>query len=164
MRVPYVVMAAVLAFSFHQVPVTGGSDVALTGVISTGGMRLGGADESVSNHSRFLRGNNIANGDKEERWLGIRETFKQLMAHITVAKMLWKDSFSALDKVDDIAQLVRIEAITDKKMFSAFKTADTKKMDPHDLATELKKIPEADDDIIKLAVEGYTSYLRTLGK
>ncbi|POM59691.1 Secreted RxLR effector peptide protein [Phytophthora palmivora] len=160
MRLPYVLIATVLALSDHQVPITasGGSDVALTGVMSLGGFRHVGADQSVSDKSQFLRGNNIAEGDKEER--GFVEVVDKLMAKHVVDKMIKTKSFSALDKIDDLASLDKISAVVDDYMVSVFKFADeTKKMSPRDLANELKNIEGVDNVLIEKAVGMYTNYL-----
>ncbi|POM79278.1 Secreted RxLR effector peptide protein [Phytophthora palmivora] len=165
MRLSYILMTAVLTLAAHQLPVTAsvGHDAALTGVMSLGFLHHVGADQGVSEQSRFLRGNNIDEGDKEER--GIYEVVQQLMARHFVSKMLRTESFSALNKVDDLAKLKQISDATDNHLASVFKFADeTKKMSPRDLAIELKTVQGADDDIIEKAVGMYTNYLKGLGK
>nr|QMU24855.1 PaRXLR31 [Phytophthora agathidicida] len=164
MRLPCILMAAVSTLSVHQVPVTAfvGSDVALTGVMSLGFLHLVGADQRVSDQSRFLRGNNIAEGDEEER--GFADVVQQLMAKNVANKMIRTNSISALEKVDDLAKLDKITAAIDDHLVSVFKFADDANMRPRDLAITLKKFPDVDDVFIKEAVQMYTNYLRRLGK
>ncbi|POM69256.1 Secreted RxLR effector peptide protein [Phytophthora palmivora] len=165
MRLPHILLAAVLTLSANQLPVTEsvGSDVALTGVMSLGFFHLVCADQSVSDQSRFLRGNNIAEGDKEER--GFYDVVQKMMAKNIVDKVVRTESFSALDKVTDPAMVTKISTAADDHLASVFKFADeTKKMSPRDLAIEMKTIQGADDDIIQKAVEMYTAYLRGRGK
>ncbi|POM77925.1 Secreted RxLR effector peptide protein [Phytophthora palmivora] len=153
-------MTAVLTLSAHQLPVieSVGSDVALTGVMSLGLLHIVGADQSVSGQSRFLRDNNIAEGDKEER--GFYEVVQKLMAKNLVSKMVKSESVSALDKVDDTARLSKISTASDDHLASVFKFSAAAKMSPDDLAIELKAIQGADDDIIEKAVGWYTMYLK----
>ncbi|POM80624.1 Secreted RxLR effector peptide protein [Phytophthora palmivora] len=159
MRLPYNLMTAVLILSAHQLPVIeSGSDVALTGVMSLGLLHIVDADQGVSGQSRFLRGNNIAEGDKEER--GFYEVVQQMMAKLIVSKMLKTESVSALDKVKDPTMVSKISAAADDKLTSVFKFSAAAKMSPGDLAIELKAIQGADDDIIEKAVGWYTMYLK----
>ncbi|POM75899.1 Secreted RxLR effector peptide protein [Phytophthora palmivora] len=159
MRLSFIIMTVVSALSVHQVPATAsvGSGVELTGVMSLGFLHLVGADQSVSDQSRFLRGNNIAEGDEEER--GFYEVVQKMMAKNLVDKMVRTQSFSALEKVDDLAKLNKISAAADDYLASMFKFADDANMKPADLAIHMKGIEGADDDIIKKAVEMYTKYL-----
>ncbi|POM73191.1 Secreted RxLR effector peptide protein [Phytophthora palmivora] len=156
MRLAKILLAAIMTLSVHQVSVAAsvGSDVTLTGVMSLGFLHLVGADQSVSDQFRFVRGNNIAEGGKEERGF----------AKDLVSKMLRTESFSSLEKVNDLVTLKTISAEVDEHLKSVFKFADEKKMNPSALATQLKTIHGADDAITKKAVDMYTSYLKSLGK
>ncbi|OWZ06976.1 RxLR effector protein [Phytophthora megakarya] len=164
MRLSYILVAAASTLSVHQVPVTAsvGNDVALTGVVSLGFMHLVGADHGIIDQSRFLRGSNIADGAKEER--GFAEVVERVMAKNIFRKMIRKESFSALDKVDNPAILDKISDEADDFLISMFKLADQKNMTPRDLANELKTFPDADAAIRAKAVELYTNYLADLGK
>ncbi|OWY98700.1 RxLR effector protein [Phytophthora megakarya] len=159
MRLPCIVMAAVSTLSVLQVPViaSAASNIALTGVMSLGCSHLVGADQSISDQSRFLRGNNIAEGDKEER--GFADVVEKLMAKNLVDKMIRKNSFSALEKVDSLKKMDDILAAIDVNLASVFKAANNKKMRPEDMATELRKLPGADDALVTQAVQQYTNYL-----
>ncbi|OWZ00134.1 RxLR effector protein [Phytophthora megakarya] len=141
MRLLYILMAAVSTLSVHQVPVTAsvGGDVALTGVMSLGFLHLVGADENVRDQSRFLRGNNLA-GDKEERGWNFVGFVEKLMTKIFVDKLMRTQSFSALEKVDDLAKLDKYLVGADDHLVPAFKFADDAKMGPRDMANELKKL------------------------
>ncbi|POM72586.1 Secreted RxLR effector peptide protein [Phytophthora palmivora] len=160
MRLLYILMAAVLTLSVPQTSVTASvdSDVALAGVMSLGFLHLVGAEQS-----RFLRGNDIAEDDKEER--GFYEVVQKMMAKHFVDKMVRTESFSAVEKVDDLVTLNKISAEVDDQLKSVFKYAhETKKMSPKALTNEMKTIQGADDDIIEKAVGMYTDYLKRLGK
>ncbi|POM68263.1 Secreted RxLR effector peptide protein [Phytophthora palmivora] len=126
-----------------------GSGVALTGAMPLGFLHLVGADQSVSDQTRFLRGNNIAEGDKEER----------MFAKDLVDKMVRTNSLSALEKVDDPAMIKKLLAASEDKLASVFKFLDDANMKPADLAIHMKGIEGADDDIMKKAIEMYTKYL-----
>ncbi|POM76422.1 Secreted RxLR effector peptide protein [Phytophthora palmivora] len=82
MHLPYILITAILTLSVHQVPVIAsvGSDIALTGVMSLGFLHLLGADQSDIDQFRFLRGNNIAEDDKEER--GLRDFFRNCLLNL----------------------------------------------------------------------------------
>ncbi|POM73192.1 Secreted RxLR effector peptide protein [Phytophthora palmivora] len=165
MHLAKILLVAIMTLSVRQTSVTASvdSDVALTGVMSLGLLHLVGADQSVSDQSRFLRGNNIAEGDKEER--GFYEVVQKMMAKNLVDKMVRTEPFPALDKVKDPAMASKISAAVDDHLKSVFKYAhETKKMSPKALANELKTIQGADDDIIEKAVGMYTDYLKRLGK
>ncbi|POM75542.1 Secreted RxLR effector peptide protein [Phytophthora palmivora] len=151
MRVPYILLAAVVTLFVHQVPVIAsvGSEVALTGVTSLGLLLFVGADQSVSDQSRFLRGNQIDEGDKEERG----------KAGELFSKMLKTQSYSDLENVADLVTLKKNSAKVDGHLASVFKFAEDAKMKPDDLAIHLKSIHGADDDIAKKVVDMYTSYL-----
>ncbi|OWZ06590.1 RxLR effector protein [Phytophthora megakarya] len=166
MRVAYILMTAVSTLFAYRVPVTAavGSDVALTGVMSLGVLHLVGADQSVSNQSRFLRGINFNEGNKEERWWTFGQVVEKLMAKNFVEKMAKSQSFSALEKVDDLKQLKKYAAAADDYMISMFKFADDAKMSPRDMANTLKDVPQAGDVIAAKTVELYTKYLKGLGK
>ncbi|OWZ00636.1 RxLR effector protein [Phytophthora megakarya] len=166
MRLPNTLMAAVATLFVHQVPVTVsvGSDVALTGVISIGVLHLVDADQRVGDQFRFLRGNNIAEGDKEERGWDFNEVVQRFTAKKLVQKMLKTNSFSELEKVDDLARLYQISDAADDQMVTIFKFADQNSLRPPDLAKELRNFAELDDDFIKMAVTKYTSYLSGLNQ
>ncbi|OWZ18570.1 RxLR effector protein [Phytophthora megakarya] len=66
--------------------------------------------------------------------------------------MIRKESFSALDKVDNPAILDKISDEADDFLISMFKLADQKNMTPRDLANELKTFPDADAAIRAKAV------------
>ncbi|OWZ00299.1 hypothetical protein PHMEG_00028540 [Phytophthora megakarya] len=89
---------------------------------------------------------------------------EKLMTKIFVDKLMRTQSFSALEKVDDLAKLDKYLVGVDDHLVPAFKFADDAKMRPHDIANELKKIPEADDVIAAKTVELYTNYLKGLDK
>ncbi|POM69114.1 Secreted RxLR effector peptide protein [Phytophthora palmivora] len=163
MRLPLLLLAAVLTLSAHQVPVTAfvGSAAASTGLKSPRFLHPVGTDQSASNQSRFLRGNNIAEGDKEERAF---VDVEKVMAKNLVDKMARTNSFSVLDNVDDLARIDKISAAADDFLTSAFKIADNAKMSPSALANDLKTFRELDDDFIEKAVGMYTNYLKGLGK
>ncbi|OWZ22774.1 RxLR effector protein [Phytophthora megakarya] len=166
MRLPYILMAAVLTLSIHQVPANAfvGSDVALAGVTSLGFLHLVGADQSISDQSRFLRGKNIAEGDEEERGWNFGDVVEKLMAKHFVNKVVKTESLSAVDKVDDLAKLDNIMDAADNHAASMFKFAhENKNMRPSDLATELKTFKELDDDFITKTVGMYTDYLKKRG-
>ncbi|POM61695.1 Secreted RxLR effector peptide protein [Phytophthora palmivora] len=154
MRVPCILLAAVVTLFVHQVPVIAsvGSEVALTGVTSLGLLHFVGADQSVSDQSRFLRGNKIE-GDTEERG----------KAGELFSKMVKTQSYSDLENVADLVTLKEITAKVDDHLASVFKFAEGAKMKPDDLAIRLKSIEGADDDIAKKAVDMYTSYLKGHG-
>ncbi|OWZ12078.1 RxLR effector protein [Phytophthora megakarya] len=164
MRLVYNIMTAVFLLSVHQVPVTAsvGSDIALTGVMSLGFWHLVDAGQKETDHARFLRRNHNIEGEKEDR--GFADVVEQLMAKILVNKMVRTNSFSALEKVDDLGTLRKISDEAHHHMTSAFKAADQKKMSPRDLAIEMEKISGADNAIIVKAIKKYTMYLRGLGK
>ncbi|POM77417.1 Secreted RxLR effector peptide protein [Phytophthora palmivora] len=165
MRGPYILVAAVLTLSVHQVPVTAsvGSDVALTGVMSLGFLHLVSAHQSASDQSRFLRGNNIAKGDNEER--GFADVVEKLMAKNLVDKMVRTQSFSALEKVDSQAKLDKLSAAADDYLTSVFKFVHEKaKMKPEDLAIQMKTFPDVDDAFVEKAVHMYTTYLKSIGE
>ncbi|POM76813.1 Secreted RxLR effector peptide protein [Phytophthora palmivora] len=154
MRLLYILMAALATLSVYQVPVTASiGSVALTGGMSLGLLHLVSADQTISDQSRFLRGNNIAEGGKEER--GFAENL--------VYKMLRTNSFSALKKVNNLATQKRISAIADDYLASLFSVVNKANMKTDDLAIHMKKIG-ADDKSIGTAVEKYTTYLKELGK
>ncbi|POM81241.1 Secreted RxLR effector peptide protein [Phytophthora palmivora] len=164
MRVPYILVAAVLTLSVHQVPVTAsvGSDVALTGVMSLGFLHLVSAHQNASDQSRFLRGNNIAKGDNEER--GFADVVENLMAKNLVDKMVRTQSFSALEKVDSQAKLDKLSAAADDYLTSVFKFVHDAKMKPEDLAIQMKTFPDVDDAFVEKAVQMYTTYLKSIGE
>ncbi|OWZ10366.1 RxLR effector protein [Phytophthora megakarya] len=167
MRLAYIVMTTILTLSVNQVLVTAsvGSDVAISGVMSLGVLHHVDADRSDNDQPRYLRGNNIAEGDQEEeRTFSFLEAVKQMLAQNLVAKMMRKNSFSDLDIIDNLAQLTRIEVDADKQAVKAFKLAHSGKMDPDDLAAVLKTFPDVEDDIIKKSVEMYSNYLKELAK
>ncbi|OWY97067.1 RxLR effector protein [Phytophthora megakarya] len=165
MRMSYVLMAIVSTLSVYQVTVTAsvGSEIALTGVMSLGFSHLAAAVKGVGDQSRFLRSNNIPAGDKEER--GFAEGVQQLMIKLLVNKMARTNSFSDLEKVDDLAKLDKVSAAADNHLVSLFKFVDQEKnMGPRDLAKELKTFTNVDETLKKEAVQMYTNYLRGLGK
>ncbi|KAJ8571931.1 hypothetical protein ON010_g4902 [Phytophthora cinnamomi] len=155
MHLPYILMAAVSTLSVHQVPVTAsvGSDVALTGAMSLVFLHFVSADQSVSDHTRFLRCNNIDEGDEEERGFADMVEVKNF-----VKKMLRTNSFSDLEKAEELAKINKISDAADDQF------ADNANMRPDDLAIHLKTFPEVVDDFMKQADEKYTNYLRGLGK
>ncbi|POM76583.1 Secreted RxLR effector peptide protein [Phytophthora palmivora] len=164
MRLTYILMAAVLTLSVHQVPVTAfvGSDDAPTALVSPEFLHRVGADRSVSDQSRFLRGNNFADSDKEER--AFADVVDQLMAKAFVKKIVRTESFSTLGKVNGLARLKRIEDEADNFLLSVFKFSDDAKMSPSALAKHLKTFPELDDKFKEKAVVMYADYLKGLGK
>ncbi|KAJ8524441.1 hypothetical protein ON010_g16677 [Phytophthora cinnamomi] len=161
MRLPYILMAAVSTLFVHQVPVTAsvGGDIALTGAMSLGLLHFVGADQSVSVQTRLLRGDTIDERDEEERGFPDMAAVKNF-----VKEMLRTESFSALEKVDDLVSLNKISAAADEHLASVFKFAHDNNMSPDDLATHLKTIPKADKAISEKAVEMYSKYLEGLGK
>ncbi|OWY99860.1 RxLR effector protein [Phytophthora megakarya] len=166
MRLLYSLMVAVSILAARQAPIaaSAGSDVALTGVTSLVFFILVGANQSVRYQPRFLRANNIDKGDKEERLLGFAEIVEKLMAKNIVDKMMRTQSFSALEKVDDLSQLNRISDAVDDHMMKVFKFADNANMKPRDMANQLRNMPEADDAIATKTLELYTNYLKKHGK
>ncbi|OWZ02771.1 RxLR effector protein [Phytophthora megakarya] len=164
MRLSYILVAAVSTLSVHQVPVSAsvGNDVALSGVMSLGFMHFVGADHGIIDQSRYLRGNNIAEGAMDER--SFAEVVERVMAKNIFRKMIKKESFSALDKVHNPAILNKISDEADDFLITMFKLADQNNMTPRDLANQLKTFPDADAAIRAKAVELYTNYLNELGK
>ncbi|OWY94143.1 RxLR effector protein [Phytophthora megakarya] len=159
MRLSYILIAMVSTLSVYQVTVTAsvGSEIALTGVMSLGFSHLAGADKCAGDQSRFLRSNNIPAGDKEER--GFAEVVQQLMTKNLVSKMARTNSFSDLEKVDDLAKLDKVSAAADNHLVSP-----RKNIRPRDLVKELKTFTNVDETLKKEAVQMYTNYLRGLGK
>ncbi|EEY70615.1 secreted RxLR effector peptide protein, putative [Phytophthora infestans T30-4] len=164
MRLNYVLLAAASTLLARHVTSTpySANDVALTGVMSLGFIHFVGADQSVSDQSRFLRGGNIDEYDNEER--SFVEVVKQAMIKNNfVNKLMKKNSFSDIEKIDDLGKLKRISVAADDQLNSAFKLADDAKMSPDDLAKVLKEMPGADDALTGKAKEMYTEYLKTVG-
>ncbi|OWZ15300.1 RxLR effector protein [Phytophthora megakarya] len=166
MRLLYSLMVAVSILAARQVPIAAstGSDIALTGVTSLVFFNLVSAAQSVRYQPRFLRANNIDEGDKEERLSTFAETVEKLMAKNLVDKIMRTQSFSALEKVENLAQLNRISEAVDDRMMKVFKFADDANMKPRDLANQLRNMPEADDAIATKTLELYTNYLKKHGK
>ncbi|KAI9988708.1 hypothetical protein PInf_022166 [Phytophthora infestans] len=105
MRLTYVLLAAAsILFARHVISTPYfANDVALTGVLSLGFIHFVGADQSVSDQSRFLRGGNIDEDDNEER--NFLELVKLAMTNSFVNKMIKQESFSDLEKIDDLGEL-----------------------------------------------------------
>ncbi|OWZ23460.1 RxLR effector protein [Phytophthora megakarya] len=160
MRLSCILMSAVSAISALQAPVTTavGSDAVLTGIVSLGVLHLVGADQGVSDQSRFLRGNDVTEGDKEERG------FSTADAKNLVTKLFRTNSFSDLKNVDDLTTLDKISGAADDHLGSVFKFAHQNGMDADDLTKELKTFQELDDDFITKAREMYSNYLKGLRK
>ncbi|OWZ22371.1 RxLR effector protein [Phytophthora megakarya] len=150
MRLTYMFMIAVSALSVNQVPVTA----------SVGS----NTSRSINDPSRFLRGSNVAEGDKEERGWNFADIVEQLMNKHLFNKLVRTESFSALDKVDDLARLDKISDTADDHLKSIFEFADQQKMRPDDLVDKLRTFDELDEDFIKKAVGMYTNYLQGIGK
>ncbi|ETI41644.1 hypothetical protein F441_13095 [Phytophthora nicotianae CJ01A1] len=158
MRLGFILLVTISTLFAHRDVVTASAinNVALTGAMSLGFQHLVGADESVSDQSRFLRGNKIAENDNEERGFG--EVVEQMMAKNLVEKLLRTNSFSKLEKTDKLTDLNKISAAADDKMKSVFKFADDAKMRPDDLAKIGKSISGFDDALKAKALEEYTQY------
>ncbi|OWZ05751.1 RxLR effector protein [Phytophthora megakarya] len=160
MRQSCILMTAISALSVLQAPVTAavGSDAVLTGIMPLRILHLVGADQGVSDQARFLRGNDVSKVDKEERG------FSTADAKNLVSKLFRTNSFSDLEKVDDLTTLGKISDAADDHLASVFKFAKQKGMDPDDLTKGLKTFQELDDDFIKKAREMYSNYLKGLRK
>ncbi|KAG2774627.1 hypothetical protein JG687_00013819 [Phytophthora cactorum] len=130
--------------------------------MSLGFLHLVGADQSISDQSRLLRRNTIAEGDNEER--GIADVVEQLMAKNLVDKLFRTNSFSAFEKTTNLGVLKKAEAAADVKMKSMLKTADEAGMRPKDMATKLNDFPDVDDALRSAALQQYTNYLQTIDK
>ncbi|OWZ22402.1 RxLR effector protein [Phytophthora megakarya] len=156
MRMSYFLATAISTLSAHQVPVTAsvGSKIALTGVMSLGFLHLVDADQSVNDQPRFLRGNNIAESDNEERGFTFGEVEKM------VNQLKNTNAFMKLKP----AQKETLSAKADDFMVSGFKALDDLQMRPHDLDAQLRTIPEVKDALRQKAVDGYTNYLKEMGK
>ncbi|OWZ17814.1 RxLR effector protein [Phytophthora megakarya] len=155
MRLSCILMTAVSAL---QAPVTAavGSDAVLTGVVSLGVLHLVGADQTVIDQSRFLRGNDVSKDDVEERG------FSTVDAKNLVTKLFRTNSFSDLKNVDDLTTLNKISDAADDHLKSVFKFAQQKGMDADDLTKELKTFQDLNDDFITKAREMYSNYLKGL--
>ncbi|EEY70613.1 secreted RxLR effector peptide protein, putative [Phytophthora infestans T30-4] len=163
MRLTYVLLAAAsILFARHVISTPYfANDVALTGVLSLGFIHFVGADQSVSDQSRFLRGGNIDEDDNEER--NFLELVKLAMTNSFVNKMIKQESFSDLEKIDDLGELKRISTVIENKLNNLFKQADDANKSPDDLAKILKEMPDADDALTAKTLEMYTDYLKTVG-
>ncbi|OWZ17110.1 RxLR effector protein [Phytophthora megakarya] len=156
MRLSYFLMAAISTLSIHEDPVTAsvGSEVALTGIVSLGFLHLVDADHSVSDQPRFLRGNNIAESEKEERGF----TFGDIEKMVNQVKSM--KTFNKLNSV----QKAKLSTDADGFMRSAFKFVDDVNMSPHDLETQLKTMPDVSDAFRKTVVDAFTNHLKEIGK
>ncbi|ETO58753.1 hypothetical protein F444_22865, partial [Phytophthora nicotianae P1976] len=71
MRLSFILLATTSTLFAHRdtVTATAINDVALTALtaMSLGFLHFADADQSISDHSQFLRGNKIADGSNEER-------------------------------------------------------------------------------------------------
>ncbi|OWZ05455.1 RxLR effector protein [Phytophthora megakarya] len=157
MRLSCILMTAISTLFVHQVPVTAsvGSDAALTGVMSLGVFHLVGADQSVIDQSRFLRRNDVSKDDEEERG------FTAADAKNLVTKLFKANSFSDLEKLDDLTNLNKVSDAADDNIKSVFSFAQRNRMDADDLAIQLNKFPELDEVFKAKAVEMYSNYLRS---
>ncbi|EEY70605.1 secreted RxLR effector peptide protein, putative [Phytophthora infestans T30-4] len=163
MRLTYVLLAAASTLFARHVTSTPyfANDVALTGVLSLGFIHFVGADQSVSDQSRFLRGGSIDEDDNEE--INFLELVKQAMTNNFVNKLMKKSSFSDLEKIDDFGELKRISTIIDDKLNNLFKQADDANKSPDELAKILKEMPDVDDALTAKTLEMYTDYLKAVG-
>ncbi|ETK81691.1 hypothetical protein L915_12826, partial [Phytophthora nicotianae] len=152
MRLGFTLLVTISTLFAHRDAATAAAvnDVALTGAMSLGFLHLVGADESVSDQSRFLRGNKIAENENEERGILDAKSF--------VEKLFRTNSFSELKKIDDLTELKQISAAADGKMKSVFRFADDANMHPDDLAKIGKSISGFDDALKAKALKKYTKY------
>ncbi|OWZ14529.1 RxLR effector protein [Phytophthora megakarya] len=156
MRLSYFLAAAITTMSVHQDPVTAsvGSEVAFTGIMSLGFLHLVDADQSVSDQPRFLRGNNVAESDKEERMFALG-VIEKLANQAKNKKELLKLKPAQLDK---------LLAEADAFMVSRFKTLDYLNMTPRDMEAQLRTVSGVSDDAIKEAVDAHAKYLNAISK
>ncbi|OWZ13192.1 RxLR effector protein [Phytophthora megakarya] len=156
MRLSCILLAAIPTLSVHQVPVAAsvGHDAILTGVLSLGVLHLVGADQSVVNQSRFLRGYDVSEDDEEQRG------FSTADAKNLVTKLFKTNSFSDLQKMDELTTLNKLSDAADDQMASVFRFAQQNHLDADDLAKQLKNFPELDEPFRAKAVELYSNFLR----
>ncbi|OWZ22381.1 RxLR effector protein [Phytophthora megakarya] len=158
MRLSYFLIATVSTLFVHQVPVGASvsNDAILAGVMSLGVLQLVGADQSVNDQSRFLRGNDVSEDDEEERGFSAADATK------LATKFFRTNSFSDLQKVDELTKLNKITDAADDQVTSVFRFAQQHNMGTDDLAKHLKNFPELDDTFRAKAVEMYSNYLRSV--
>ncbi|ETL32564.1 hypothetical protein L916_14892, partial [Phytophthora nicotianae] len=164
MRLSYVLVgvASILTAHHDTVAASAGNDVALSAVMSLGFLHLVGADESIGDQSRLLRGNKITDDDNEER--GFAEVVERMMAKNLIDKLLRTHSFSALEKTNDGAVLDKALGMADDTMKSVFKFADDAKMRPEDLAKIANNFDNFDDALKGAALKEYTKYWNAIHK
>ncbi|OWZ05288.1 RxLR effector protein [Phytophthora megakarya] len=157
MLLSHTLMAAISTLFVLQVPVTVsvGSDALLTGVMSLGVLQLVGADQSVIDQSRFLRGNDVAEDDEEERVFGAADAKK------LVSKLFRTDSFSDLKKMSELTKLNKVADATDDHMKSVFRFVQQNHIGADDLEKQLKSFPQLDDATRAQAVEMFSNFLRS---
>ncbi|OWZ19966.1 RxLR effector protein [Phytophthora megakarya] len=163
MRLVYILLAVVSTLCVYQVPVAAsvGNEAALTGVMSLGFLHLIGADQSVSDQSRFLRSNLNTEGSKEER--GLYDLFQIWLTKRLVDKMA-KDKDSSLLGKWWVQWLVNADHAVDEadnKLAAAYKAVKDKNMKPSDLAAKLREDPTVDDETLALALGWYRNYLKS---
>ncbi|OWZ03877.1 RxLR effector protein [Phytophthora megakarya] len=157
MHLSCILTTAIWTLLIHQVPVTAlvGSDAALTGVMSLEFLHLVGADRSVIDQYRFLRGNDVSEEDDEERGFSTED------AKAFITKLVKMKTISDLWKVDDLTKLDKILDAAGDHMESKFRFAQRNKLGADDLANELKNFPELDESFRARVVELYSNYLKS---
>ncbi|ETO70288.1 hypothetical protein F444_13216 [Phytophthora nicotianae P1976] len=160
MRLGYFLLATTLTLIAHRdvVTATAINGVALTGAVSLGFMHPVGADESISDQSRFLRGNKIAENENEERGILDAKSFAE--------KLFRTNSFSELKKIDDLTDLNKISAAAGDKKNLVFNAAagGEKKMRPEDLARIGNTFDDFDDALKAKALKKYTKHWNNMHK